>query len=131
MKKFLIKIFILFLFTSKLFAQSQSEMNHTAKINYQKDDSTLNVVYTKILKEYSADTTFIKNLIASQKIWIKFRDAELKMKYPANHSYGSVQPMCVSNYLSQLTTDRIKTLQVWLDGIEEGDVCAGSVKRKN
>ena len=31
-------------------------------------------------------------------------------------------------YLDELTKSRIKTLKVWLDGIEEGDVCSGSVK---
>ena len=36
--------------------------------------------------------------------------------------------MCEASYLDELTKSRIKTLKVWLDGIEEGDVCSGSVK---
>ena len=42
--------------------------------------------------------------------------------------YGSVQPMCWYTYMTQLTRERIKTLNVWLTGTIEGDVCAGSVK---
>jgi hypothetical protein len=38
--------------------------------------------------------------------------------------------MCVLFYLEKLTLERIKTLKVWIDGIEEGDVCTGSVKTK-
>jgi hypothetical protein len=45
--------------------------------------------------------------------------------------YGSVHPMCVAMYLTQLTEERIKILRIWLDGIEEGDVCCGSVKSKD
>jgi hypothetical protein len=38
--------------------------------------------------------------------------------------------MCVSMYLENLTNQRISTLKEWIDGIEEGDVCLGSVKMK-
>ena len=128
MKNYLLLIFV---FTSLIsYGQTQSEINFDAGKKYQSADSNLNIVYKKILKEYS-DTTFIKNLKESQRLWVKFRDAELKMKYPNSITYGSVQPMCVSLYLTDLTNDRIKTLQTWLDGIEEGDACSGSVKRKN
>jgi uncharacterized protein YecT (DUF1311 family) len=67
------------------------------------------------------------------RLWIQFRDAEMKMKYPEREDgyYGSVYPMCWSMYLTQLTTERITTLKQWLDGTEEGDVCAGSVRIKS
>lgn len=38
--------------------------------------------------------------------------------------------MCVSMYLEKLTRERIKTLKEWINGVEEGDVCIGSVKMK-
>jgi len=38
--------------------------------------------------------------------------------------------MCVSIYLERLTRERIATIKEWADGIEEGDVCIGSVKIK-
>lgn len=114
------------------FSQTQFEMNGEAYNNYKKADKELNNIYQKILTEYQTDTAFIKNLRISQRIWITFRDAELKMKYPDREQgyYGSVQPMCESDYLAQLTSDRVKTLKIWTEGIEEGDVCVGSVKIK-
>ena len=113
-------------------SQTQADMNKDAYNSYQKSDKELNSTYQKILVEYKSDSVFIKNLKASQKIWVSFRDAELKMKFPEREPgcYGSIHPMCVSYYMEQLTDERIKTLKVWLDGIEEGDGCIGSVKTK-
>ena len=75
---------------------------------------------------------FLASLKEAQRCWIAFRDAQLKMKYPGREQgyYGSVLPMCEMMYLTELTQDRIKALQVWIDGVEEGDVCAGTVKVK-
>jgi uncharacterized protein YecT (DUF1311 family) len=100
--------------------------------NYVAADSELNLTYQKIMKEYKDDTAFTKSLVASEKIWIKFRDAEMKMKYPDREPgyYGSIQPMCWAIYLTQLTLERTATLKQWLEGIDEGDACAGSVKVK-
>jgi uncharacterized protein YecT (DUF1311 family) len=114
------------------FSQTQGDLNNEAQESYKKADKDLNDIYNAILCEYKSDTIFIKNLKASQRIWITFRDAELKVKYPNTdvRQYGTVYPMCVSIYLERLTRERIKTLKEWIDGIEEGDVCIGSVKMK-
>ena len=127
-------IFLTFFLFSIIFSfgQTQYELNQAENKKYKEADKELNIVYQKILKEYKEDTIFIKNLKASQIIWIQFRDAEIKMKYPERGSgyYGSMQPMCQSIYLTALTASRVKTLKIWLEGIEEGDGCAGSVKTK-
>ncbi len=114
------------------FSQTQADLNKDAYNSFQKADKELNTIYQKILVEYKSDSVFIKNFKASQRIWITFRDAELKVKFPEREPgyYGSIQPMCVSYYMEQLTKERIETLKVWLDGIEEGDGCIGSVKTK-
>ncbi len=112
-------------------AQTQYEMNMEAAAAYQKADKELNEVYREIIKRNADDTVFIKNLKASQRLWVQFRDAELKMKYPdPENRYGSVYPMCVSFYLAELTQERITTLKQWIDGVEEGDVCNGSIPFK-
>jgi len=131
MQKIIVVSLLLLLVTFSS-AQTQVELNEQEHKRYLKTDSELNSIYQNILKEYASDTAFVKNLKVSQKLWIQFRDAEMKMKYPDREPgyYGSVQPMCWSIYLTQLTEDRIKTLKQWLDGIEEGDVCAGSTKTK-
>jgi uncharacterized protein YecT (DUF1311 family) len=114
-------------------SQTQAEMNQEARLSYRKTDKELNDLYQRILVEYQADTIFIRNLKASQRIWITFRDAELKVKYPEREPgyYGSIHPVCIANYLEQLTRERIKALEIWGEGLEEGDACNGSVRTKD
>ncbi|MEP6646106.1 MAG: lysozyme inhibitor LprI family protein [Saprospiraceae bacterium] len=125
---FLVTIFLI----SCCSAQSQSDMNENEHKNYVRTDQELNTLYQSILKEYTEDTAFIKNLKTTQKIWISFRDAEMKMKYPDREPgyYGTIQPSCWSIYLARLTQERINTLKEWEKGDEEGDACSGSVKTK-
>ena len=119
---------LLFFITTFGFAQTQMQMNDSAKKEFQRADKELNQVYQQILKNYNTDTLFIKNLKASQKIWIQFRDAEMKMKYPLKESeYYSMQPVCWLAYMQGLTTARTNTLKQWLQPLEDGDVCAGSI----
>ncbi len=131
MKKILLFI-LLAVFVSFCMAQTQSELNDNAKNKYEFADNELKKVYVDILKEYKADAAFIKNLKKSQTLWAQFRNAEMKLKYPEHTPgyYGSVQPMCWWVYKEELTRQRIKVLKIWLDGVEEGDVCHGSVKIK-
>lgn len=132
MKKIILSLFFCLTFGFS-FGQTQGQMTQEAGNNYAKADKELNTVYQRILSEYKSDTVFIKNLKTAQRLWIQFRDAEMKAKYPdrEEHHYGSVQPMCWNEYLTDLTEERIKKLRVWLTGISEGDACQGSVKLKN
>jgi len=131
MKKVFFIVSIFWIVTNS-YGQTQLELSESQFKLYEKADKELNFIYQKILKEYKADTAFIKNLKTAQKLWIQFRDAEMKMKYPEREPgyYGSIQPLCWSIYLTELTQSRSKTLNIWLDGIEEGDACGGTVKRK-
>ena len=130
MKYILSLVFCFFCFFG--FSQTQAELNMMQYDSYKKTDKKLNEVYQAILKEYKSDTEFIKNLRASQRIWITFRDAEVKVKFPDREDgyYGSIHPLCVSLYLEDLTKDRISTLNLWLKGSEEGDACSGSINVK-
>ncbi len=114
------------------FSQTQAEMNRKGNESYSKADKELNDIYQTILTEYESDTVFINNLKTAQRIWITFRDAEVKVKYPEREPgyYGSVYPVCVSIYLEKLTRARISTLKAWKEGVEEGDACNGSLKFK-
>ncbi len=131
MKYVLSLVFYFFCFAS--FSQTQSELNSVQYNQYQKADKKLNEVYQAILKKYKSDAEFIKNLRASQRIWITFRDAEVKVKFPDREEgyYGSIHPLCVSAYLEELTLDRVSTLSQWIKGAEEGDGCSGSIKVNN
>src|SRR5690554_7267289 len=96
MKKLLLLVFGLLCFTIN--SQTQLDLNDQANASYKKVDKELNTVYQQIMTEYKSDTEFIKNLKATQRIWIKFRDSELLMKYPEREFgyYGSMHSMCVS-----------------------------------
>ena len=131
--KYLLYI-ITFVFCQITFGQSQTEMNQEAFSHYKEKDAELNLVYNKILKEYSSDKDFIINLKKAQNIWIQFRDAELAMQFPKEDKllhYGSVYPMCRNYILAEMTEQRTKRLKTWLEGIEEGEVCLGSIKMKD
>lgn len=129
-----LSIIITIFLTSSIFcySQTQLELNTEAFNNYKKADTKLNQVYSQIMKEYKSDVVFIKNLKNSQRLWIQFRDAEMKAKYPDREDgyYGSIFPLCWNLYLKELTEERIKKLNIWLVGIPEGDACNGSVKLK-
>lgn len=118
--------------SNQTFGQTQFEMNQAAQSKYLKADKQLNMVYKQILNDqaYKSDTEFIKNFKFAQRIWIQFRDAEMKSKYPDREPafYGSIQPYCWNTYLTELTEERTKKLKIWLTGIQEGDACSGSIK---
>jgi uncharacterized protein YecT (DUF1311 family) len=111
-------IFILTLFIAvSASAQSQTAMNSDAKGSYKKVDDELGVVYQQILKKYSKNTKFIDALRASERLWIQFRDAEVKMMYPAEDTrmaYGSMYSLLYYSYLEVLTKARTKNLRRWL-----------------
>jgi len=113
-------------------AQTQMEMNQDAASEFKAADKELNAIYQQILEDYADDDVFLANLKEAQRCWIDFRDAQLKMKYPDREPgyYGSIQPVCEMTYLTELTQDRIKTLNVWIEGVEEGNLCGGTVKVK-
>jgi uncharacterized protein YecT (DUF1311 family) len=111
-------------------AQTQLELNDCAGEELAAADAELNRVYQAILKKYKDDSRFIEKLRAAQRAWLAFRDAEFEAKFPASDGYGSIFPMCAAQYKAQLTRERVTRLREWLDGIEEGDACSGSVGLK-
>jgi uncharacterized protein YecT (DUF1311 family) len=112
-------------------AQTQLELNSCSDEEYASADRELNRLYKAIVEKYKDDPKFIAKLRDAQRAWLKYRDAEFEAKFPhageANH-YGSIFPMCASQYRAELTRERIAKLRVWLDGAEEGDACSGSVQ---
>ena len=131
MKKTLLILIILTF--NMIYSQTQRELNNKSKQEYINSDNELKFIYKTILTKYEKDTTFIKNLKSSQRLWIRLRSADLKVKYPNENSRvnKSVYPMCKSIYLKELTESRIDKLLDWIKGIEKGDVCRGSIKIKN
>ena len=127
----LMKLVILFLVvvSCSAFSQSQFEMNQTEFSKFKKADSTLQAVYSEILREYKTDTLFLAKLEIAQSKWIQLREADLAALYPDTTSgaYGSVNPMCQAIFLTDRTQERTEYLKQWVSKTEEGDVCAGTI----
>ena len=106
--KILTKFIILFLcFSNSNFAQTQQEMNLTAKKSYEKADKELNEVYSKLIK--SLDKTEIQKLIATQRLWIKFRDSHCEFE-SSLYEGRTIVPLIYSTCLEELTKKRTAEL---------------------
>lgn len=115
--------------SSRPSAQTQMQLNQEACDEYKKADAEMNAVYQRVTREYAPDPGFIAALRKAQLAWIRYRDAQLKSIFPGDPSqYGSISTMCRCNNLAELTKARTEILNRWVEGVEEGDVCAGSVK---
>ena len=115
-------------------AYSQSKEILDSEIGLEKIDAKMNDIYDRILEAYAGDTLFLSKLSESQRIWESFRNAELAMRFPEgddNNYYGSIYEQCAAHYMAELTQERTEKLKIWLEGIEEGDVCSGSIKFKS
>ena len=140
--KFLMMI-CLYLFASCLLAQSQSipcgksgtqsAMNECAAKEAKSADQRLNAVYRAMLSKLKSNKVATQKLIAAQRAWIAFRDADLAAMWPvgsgenANQLYGSVHPFCYYLALTEITEQRTKELQQRSVHLE-GDVCDTEAK---
>lgn len=96
-------------------------------------DKQLHSVINEIRVEYANEPGFIEKLEDSQRIWEEYRLAYLKSVFPKENArleYGSIFSRCWCFHYAAKTHERIKELQLWLDKVEEGDVCSGSVRFK-
>lgn len=132
-KLFLILNIFLVINIIPIYSQSQGDLNEAEKLLFEKVDQELNRIYQIILTEYSSQTLFIEKLKVAQRAWIVFRDAHIEALYPEenkNYVYGSVYLMCYWIEMTRLTKARVEELKLWIEGKEEGEVCYGSVKKK-
>lgn len=86
-------------------------------------------IYNRILLKFSDDALFVAKMRAAQAAWRRFRDAHVESLFPAEDKalvYGSVYSRCRQEAVLALTLQRTEQLRPWLDGVAEGDVCAGS-----
>lgn len=101
-------LLLLFFFNQNLFAQTQAEMNQTAKKDYELVDAELNRVYKDVIRLLIEKEKQL--LIKAQKDWIKFRDSHCE--FVANeYEGGSIQPLIHSTCLTERTKNRIEDLK--------------------
>ena len=100
---------------------------------FELQDAALNSNYQRILRIYADDPAFIAKLKASQRAWLKFRDAEMEALFPHAGKpgyYGSSYEQARRHWMGKLTEERTMQLARWLVGAEADDPFAGSIKRK-
>jgi uncharacterized protein YecT (DUF1311 family) len=93
--------------------QTQLGLNACADAAYQKADSALNSAYKEIVGRLKGDAGAAKLLIAAQRAWIGYRDADCAFSSAANAG-GSIYPMVYSICLEAVTKERTKELAVFL-----------------
>ena len=109
---------------------SQMEITLDAEASVVSTKQRLDSVFNAVLAEYKSDQSFIKNIQKSQDLWFMYFEAQMLARFPEDHESreGSVFNTCWFGYREKLYKERIATLQDWLDGFREGEVCGGTVK---
>ena len=101
-------------------SSSQADLNECYSNAYKKSDGELNALYKQITARLKDDAATTKLLVAAQKAWVAFRDAECNFQ-TSGSAQGSVYPMVQSICLDGLTGNRINDLKSYLK-CEEGDL---------
>ena len=111
---------------------TQTELNSEEidKSTYTRE--VLDSVYKAVIIEYKDQLTFISNFKKSQKLWERYLEAQLLARFPEDDETrdGSCFSMCYSLYQQELLKERINTINDWLTGFPQGQICGGSVKVK-
>ena len=109
---------LLFLVTAT-YADTQFQLDIMSDKNFKAADTQLNALYKNMLAKYDQQNKAL--LIASERAWLVYRDAECKFE-TAPFSQGSIYPMYSAQCLTDKTNQRIAELQAQLN-CKEGDPC--------
>jgi len=115
-------------------AQSQAAMTQSACNKMKRAENALTGIYEQIVKAKATDGNFVTAFREAHAAWIAFRDAHLRAIFPDPdpNTYGSANSMCRCGIQEQMTIQRTRELRrLWITGIDEGDVCAGSCAVKS
>lgn len=90
---------------------TELDMKKLPHSSYEDIDKKLNEIYQKILKKYSKDKLFIKKLKISQRLWIKQKEADLKVAFYKRGDKNSTYLQNKSTALKIYTLERIRFLK--------------------
>lgn len=99
---------------------TQTTMSICAGKAFQRADRKLNDLYKTIRGRLKDDANASKLLVAAQRDWIAFRDAECAFA-SSGTTGGSIHPMIYANCEERLTKARIADFKTYL-ACEEGDL---------
>ena len=100
-------------------ASTQAAMTECADKSLIASDAELNTLYKKIQARLKDDQETSKLLVAAQRAWVAFRDAECTFS-SSGVAQGSIYPMTLLQCRDGLTGQRIKDFQKYLE-CDEGD----------
>lgn len=102
-----------------------SQAEYYQEINHEQLDAVIALINV----EYKTDKQFLEKLDISQRAWQKATLSDLDLVYPEpdKSEYGSVYPICQQKYLDSEINKRILFLEQWIDGVQEGELCTGSI----
>jgi uncharacterized protein YecT (DUF1311 family) len=91
-----------------------------AEAAFKRSDKKLNELYRQIEGRLKDDADTKKLLVAAQRAWVGFRDAECTFA-TSESAGGSVYPTLVASCKDALTQSRVKQFEAYLK-CEEGDL---------
>lgn len=100
-------------------SSNQAELTMCADQQLAASDAQLNDLYGQIRQRLANDADVAGHLVAAQKAWIAFRDAECGF-VASGVEGGSIQPMIIMDCRDRLTRLRVDDLKRYLS-CEEGD----------
>ena len=105
----IVTIFVSSFLCNSARSQSQPELNDASWAAYQRADARLNATYKKLLAKL--DDEGRKKLIAAERAWLAYRDAQADFDADAAARGGSMEPLEYNESCLELTEARIKQLQ--------------------
>ena len=88
--------------------------------DFKKADKELNTTFKEVEKRLADDASGKARLVAAQKAWIAFRDAECQFQ-SSGVDGGSAAPMVALGCQATLTSNRTEQLKAYLN-CQEGDL---------
>jgi uncharacterized protein YecT (DUF1311 family) len=101
-------------------AQGQADLNECYGKAFKASDAELNKLYKEIQGRLKDDQDTSRLLVATQRAWVAFRDAECDFQASAVAG-GSAAPMIHAMCLDNQTKHRIEDFKTYLN-CEEGDM---------
>lgn len=103
---------------------------YSIKTRHPQTGGHVNDTYQRVLKVY--DPQYLNDLIAAQEAWTAFRDADA-LAYASFFVAADEDPAMSHFYLerqAELDYARTADLQQWIDGVAQGEACAGSIRMR-
>jgi uncharacterized protein YecT (DUF1311 family) len=101
---------------------NQAAINECASEIAKKSDTELNALYKQVEQRLKGDGETKARLVAAQRSWIAFRNAECKFM-ASGADGGSIYPMISDECFDGLTKKRIEDLKAYLNCPEGDSAC--------